>query len=56
MRRVSPAAIVLFVLVALVPDMATAQSSVWGSTDGLIVFRSDRDGEPDLFTIDPSAL
>lgn len=54
MRRVSPAAVVLFVLVALAPDVATAQSSVWGSTNGLIVFRSDRDGEPDLFTIDPA--
>ncbi len=46
MRRVRPAAIVLFVLVALTPTVATAQS------DGLIVFRSDRDGEPDLFTLD----
>jgi Tol biopolymer transport system component len=52
MRRVRPAAIVLFVLVALAPDVATAQSSAWGSTNGLIVFRSDRDGEPDLFTLD----
>ena len=46
MRRVRPAAIVLFVLVALAPTVATAQSG------GLIVFRSDRDGEPDLFTLD----
>ena len=52
MRRVRPAAIVLLVLVlvALAPNMAIAQSS----TNGLIVFRSDRDGEPDLFTLDPS--
>ena len=48
MRRVRSAAIVLFVLVALAPNMAIAQSS----TNGLIVFRSDRDGEPDLFTLD----
>jgi len=52
MRRVRSAAIVLFVLVALAPNVATARSSVLGSTDGLIVFRSDRDGEPDLFTLD----
>jgi TolB protein len=52
MRRVRPAAIVLIVLVALAPDVASARSSVLGSTDGLIVFRSDRDGEPDLFTLD----
>ena len=52
MRRVRSAAIVLFVLVALAPNAATARSSVLGSTDGLIVFRSDRDGEPDLFTLD----
>ena len=48
MRRVRSAAIVLIVLVALAPNMAIAQSS----TNGLIVFRSDRDGEPDLFTLD----
>ena len=50
MRRVRPAAIVLLVLVlvALAPNMAIAQTS----TNGLIVFRSDRDGEPDLFTLD----
>lgn len=47
MRRVRPAAIALIVLVALAPHVATAQT-----TDGLIVFRSDRDGEPDLFTLD----
>jgi TolB protein len=52
MRRVRPAAIILIVLVALAPDVASARSSVLGSTDGLIVFRSDRDGEPDLFTLD----
>ena len=53
MRRVRPAAIVLFALVAaLIPDIASARSSVLGPTDGLIVFRSDRDGEPDLFTLD----
>ena len=53
MRRVRPAAIFLFALVAaLTPDVASARSSVLGSTDGLIVFRSDRDGEPDLFTLD----
>jgi TolB protein len=52
MRRVRPAAIVLIVLVALAPAMASARSSVLGPTDGLIVFRSDRDGEPDLFTLD----
>jgi tol-pal system beta propeller repeat protein TolB len=52
MRRVRPAAIVLIVLVTLVPDIASARSAVLGSTDGLIVFRSDRDGEPDLFTLD----
>jgi TolB protein len=33
---------------------ASAQSSTWGSTNGLLVFRSDRDGEPDVFSLDAS--
>lgn len=31
---------------------AAAQSSVWTSTNGSIVFRSDRDGDPDVFAMD----
>jgi Tol biopolymer transport system component len=34
---------------------AHAQSSAWASGNGLLVFRSDRDGEPDVFTLDPAS-
>src|SRR4029450_1951 len=30
--------------------------SALASSNGLLVFASDRDGEPDLFTIDPATL
>jgi dipeptidyl aminopeptidase/acylaminoacyl peptidase len=38
--------------VAFAGGDARAQSSAWGSTNGLLAFRSDRDGEPDVFTLD----
>jgi Tol biopolymer transport system component len=56
MRRTSPP--IVFVLAAalvLAPGLgerAARASSAWTSTSGLIAFRSDRDGEPDVFTID----
>jgi Tol biopolymer transport system component len=53
-RRVSLVAIAVIVLVGLAPTEAAAQSSVWASNNGLLAFRSDRDGEPDVFTLDPS--
>ena len=52
MRTVSLFAIALVALIGLGATEATAQSSVWGSSNGVLVFRSDRDGEPDLFTVD----
>jgi Tol biopolymer transport system component len=62
MRR----ATTLFVLmicalaVAEIPS-ASAQSALWPSSNGLLAFRSDRDGDAELFTIDaaggnPAAL
>ena len=54
MRRVSLFAVALVALVVLGAGGASAQSSAWGSTNGVVVFRSDRDGEPDVFTLDPS--
>jgi TolB protein len=52
-RRVSLFAVALVTLVVLGAGGASAQSSAWGSTNGVVVFRSDRDGEPDVFTLDP---
>ena len=46
--------VVLATITALAPAPAGAQSSLWPSSNGLMVFRSDRDGEPDLFTTDPN--
>ena len=54
MRTVSLFAVALVVLIGLGATEATAQSSAWGSSNGVLVFRSDRDGEPDLFTVDAS--
>src|SRR3990170_1850695 len=39
---------------ALWAPPASAQGSLWPSQNGQIAFRSDRDGEPDVFTVDPS--
>jgi len=33
---------------------ASAQSTIWPSSNGLLVYRSDRDGNPDLFTLAPT--
>jgi Tol biopolymer transport system component len=42
-------------LAALFPEVtAHASSTVWPSTNGPLIFRSDRDGEPDIFTLDPA--
>jgi dipeptidyl aminopeptidase/acylaminoacyl peptidase len=53
-RRVSLVVVSIAVLAALAPAPAGAQSSVWPSGNGVIVFRSDRDGDPDVFALDPS--
>jgi Tol biopolymer transport system component len=53
MRRAIAIAVFAFALAALFPEIAAhASSTVWPSTNGLLVFRSDRDGEPDVFTLD----
>ena len=54
MRTVSLFAIALAVVFGLGGGEASAQSSGWSSSNGNLVFRSDRDGEPDVFTLDPS--
>lgn len=54
MRRVSLIAIAIPVLLGLAPTGADAQHSALVSSNGVLVFVSDRDGEPDLFTLDPS--
>ena len=54
MRRVSLIVVGILVLAGLAQPPASAQSSVWTSANGNIVFRSDRDGEPDVFTLDAS--
>jgi Tol biopolymer transport system component len=53
--RPTLAALAIFLLATLAPAPASAQSSVWASGGGLIAFRSDRDGEPDLFTLAPGS-
>lgn len=55
MRGVRFIWVAALVLAVLVPSEASAQSSVWASRNGLLVMRSDRDGEPDVFTIDPTS-
>ena len=54
MTRVSLIVIAALALGGLVPTAASAQSSVWPSSNGVLAFRSDRSGEPDVFTLDPS--
>jgi len=41
-------------LAAVAPTPASAQSTLWPSSNGLLVFRSDRDGDPAVFTLDPT--
>jgi TolB protein len=53
-RAVSLFLVAVVALIGLAAADASAQSSAWGSTNGLLVFRSDRDGEPDVFTLDAS--
>lgn len=53
MRRTTIALILLVIaLVALEAPVAGAASSTWASSNGLLAFRSDRDGEPDVFAVD----
>ena len=54
MRKVSLIAIAILVLLGLAPTGAEAKRSALASSNGVLVFVSDRDGEPDLFTLDPS--
>ena len=54
-RTTSILSLLVIVLIALVPSAASAQSSAWTSGNGLLVVRSDRDGEPDVFTLDPTS-
>src|SRR6058998_2764517 len=54
MRRTSHSIAVVLALalvVVLAPRPARA-ASAWVSTNGLIAFRSDRDGDPEVFTMD----
>jgi TolB protein len=55
-RRVSFISIAVLVLLGLARTEGGAQPSALASSNGVLVFGSDRDGEPDLFTIDPSTL
>jgi hypothetical protein len=52
-RRVSFIAIAVLVLLGLAPTEAGAQPTALASGNGVLVFGSDRDGEPDLFTSIP---
>ena len=56
MRRTTPVlSLLVIALIALVPSVASASSSAWASGNGLLAFRSDRDGEPHVFTLDESS-
>ncbi|MGZ8625840.1 MAG: LpqB family beta-propeller domain-containing protein [Actinomycetota bacterium] len=53
MRRTTTLIVLLVCILALADaHAASAASSAWSSTNGLLAFRSDRDGEPDVFTVD----
>lgn len=52
MRRSILLSLLVVAPVLLAPVPAEAASSVWASANGAIVFRSDRDGEPDVFALD----
>jgi Tol biopolymer transport system component len=52
-RKTTLTLLAVAVLVALAPAPASAQPGIWGSGNGMIVFRSDRSGDPDLFAVDP---
>jgi Tol biopolymer transport system component len=47
--------LIVAVAATLAPSSAHAQSSAWASANGVLAFRSDRDGEPDVFTLDPAS-
>ncbi len=53
MRKTTLTVLAVAVLMALAPAPASAQPGIWGSGNGMIVFRSDRSGDPDLFAVDP---
>jgi Tol biopolymer transport system component len=46
--------LIVGIVAVLVPNPARAQSSAWVSGNGVLAFRSDRDGEPDVFVVDPT--
>lgn len=53
MRRTTTLIVLVVSILALVEaHRARAASSAWPSTNALLAFRSDRDGEPDVFTVD----
>lgn len=53
MRRTSLAVISLACALAFVdPQVASASSTQWISSNGVLAFRSDRDGDADVFTVD----
>ena len=52
MGRTGTVLLLLAVLAVPTAVPAHAQTSAWASGNGLLAFRSDRDGEPDVFTVD----
>jgi Tol biopolymer transport system component len=53
-RRTTSVLFLIVVLASVAPATSSAQSSAWAAGNGLLAFRSDRDGEPDVFSLDPS--
>jgi Tol biopolymer transport system component len=62
MRRATTLLLLLIcALAAAAMPPASAQSALWPSSNGLLVFRSDRDGDPEVFSLEatgenPTAL
>ena len=53
-RAIGGIGIALFLLLpALMPAPASAQSSAWPAADGMLVFRSDRNGGSGVYLLDP---
>ena len=53
-RAARAACLTIAVVVAVSAAPASAQSTAWQSSNGLLVFRSDRDGNAAVFTLDPT--
>jgi Tol biopolymer transport system component len=53
-RFVAGAAVLVGMQTALLTAPLSAHPGVWPSENGLIVFRSDRTGEPDVMAMDPA--